>query len=133
MAVIEESIIALAAANAGLVAQIGSRFYPAKAPNEPTFPLCVYQRISSARDHVMGHDTGLVGATFQVSTWGKTYTSMSGAAAAVRAAFQDYTGTPLAAGPEIQRVFLENEFDVGFDVDAAAHGRVFEFRIWFRE
>lgn len=131
MAVIEEALYTRLSTFAGLSALVGTRVYPAMAPQQPTFPLCTFQRISSMRVHAMGADVGLANPVVQVTAWGRTYTESANVAGQVRAALQDYAAT--VGGVEIQRIFIDNETDLGFDREGGAWGRAIDFSVWHRE
>ena len=94
-------------------------------------PFVVYQRILSEREHAMGQDTGLAFAVVQLSMVSSTEVGAVALAVQVRDALQDYTGT--SATVEIQRSFLEDERDLGFDIQMQAFTRQQDYRIWHRE
>ena len=132
MAYIETALRSIALAHAGTAALIGTRYYAAgEAPQAAALPFMTAQRISTGRDHAMGADTGLVEGLVQISIVAVSYTACLALAAQLRAALQDYAGTSETV--VIQRVFLENETDLGYDYEPARHSRVMEFRVWHRE
>lgn len=131
MAELEEAVYSRVSTFAGFTALAGTRLYPSLAPQTPTYPFAVYQRVTAARTHAMGADTGLAEVLMQLTVWDRTLSGMLALARQVRLALQDWTGT--AATVVVQRSFLDNEVDLGFDRTAGAFGRALDFRIWHRE
>jgi hypothetical protein len=130
MAAIEDALFERLKTFAGLMALVSTRIYPVQAPQNPIFPLVVYQRITTTVPHNMGADLGPEAPYFQLNSWarGRDYTQAKAVAAQVRAALRDYSATVL--GVVIQRIFLEDEQDLGFDLDANATGISQDYRVW---
>ncbi len=67
-------------AHVGLSAQIASRIYPSHFPEDPTFPLVVYNRISEVPSQAMGSGEPIVGyvTRFQFDGYAQTDGSAHG-------------------------------------------------------
>ena len=79
---------------AGLAALVSTRNYPLIAPQNGTYPLVTYQQISGTRDYVMGNQSGLVMARFQLDSWAQDVPASARAVAnQVRLALSNYHGT----------------------------------------
>lgn len=106
----------LTSTHAGTAALIGTRCYPLRLPQKPTFPAVVYQRVSSS---------GQIGTTdrrtprLQLSCWATTYAGARALAVQVRAALEEYADATIRMGrvvneiddfdetTELQRVILD--------------------------
>ena len=121
-----------ALAHTGTAALIAARYYAAgEVSQKPILPYVTSQRITSERQHAMGSDTGLAGVTMQINLVASSQTELQDLALQIRGAFQDYSGT--VDGIVIQRMFLENEIDFGFDQAGGSHARALDFKVWFHE
>jgi len=128
VAYIETALRSIALAHTGTAALIVARYYArGEEPQKPTLPYLAAQRISTGRNHAMGADTGLVEALVQISIVAVSYTACLALGAQLLDALQDYSGTSETV--VIQRVFVENEIDLGYDYETARHSRVMEFRV----
>lgn len=117
---------------AGLSALVSTRVFPVAAPPNVTFPIVVYSRVSAERPSVMGVDSGIVRARYQVTAWDgrragdeADYDSARAVAEQVRQALQRWRK---ASATVVQDTFLQSEF-VGFDDDAEAYFVTLEFEI----
>ena len=104
-----KAIYARLVAHAGTTALVGTRVYPLRLPQGPTYPAIRYQVISAPREHAMGADTGTVHARVQVDCWATTYAGAKALAAQVILALSRWGGT--SGGVVVEHVFLENEID----------------------
>lgn len=52
-----------------IVAVVGTRVYPIKAPQSPTYPLITYQQISGVRETTLHGRAGLARPRFQIDAW----------------------------------------------------------------
>lgn len=106
----------LTSTHAGTAALIGTRCYPLRLPQKPTFPAVVYQRVSSSGRH---GTTTRREPRYQFSCWATTYAGAKALAAQVRTAIEDYADTAISIGRvvneiddydetvELQRVILD--------------------------
>lgn len=87
---LDESLIQLLLADAGVVALVGTRIYSTQAPQGTALPAVVFQRDTNNRaafQHMTGM-TGLARATFTVSALGSTLESTRNLTRAIRLALQ---------------------------------------------
>lgn len=96
--------------HAGTSALIGSRVYPLRLPQGPTYPAVRYQVIGAPRVHAMGADTGQVDARVQVDSYAETYAGAQALAEQVRLALSRWEGT--AGGVVVDHVFLADQRDL---------------------
>lgn len=120
-----------------LTALIGQRLHPDKLPQKPTYPACVFQQISTYREHAFRQDTGTAAATFQITSFGSTRKSAKDTAKQVRLALQNYSGVMGGdGGVNVKAILIQNEMD---DYDVDNDGRIIEystiqdFEIWYEE
>ena len=147
--------------NAAVSALVGTRVYPNIVPQRVTFPVVVYNQISSERTSVMGRDTGSVDSTWQVDVYAQTYAGARELAVAVRKALQRYRGfTPVATRADqvlerdddtvlqrdgdsvvqrtllgvklVQQIFIEADTDF-YEDDTRLHRVSTDLRIWYDE
>lgn len=78
---------------AGLSALVGTRIYPPPLPQITTYPAVSYLQISAVRDYVMGNQSGLVHARFEINSWATTTITARSVAEQVRLALSNYHGT----------------------------------------
>jgi hypothetical protein len=67
---------------------VGSRIYPMKLPQDPTFPAVTYHEISSPEHH----DIPVAYPTYQFSCWAERYGEATEVAKQVKNALQRYKG-----------------------------------------
>lgn len=115
---IGKAITARLKAHAGTKALVGSRVYPLRLPQGPTYPAVRYQVIGSPRVHAMGADTGQVNARVQVDSYALTYAGAQALAEQVRLALSRWEGT--AGGVVVDHLFLDGDRDM--DEPTLVHG-----------
>jgi len=144
-----------------VAALVGTRIYPNIVPQRATFPVVVYNQISSERTSVMGRDTGTVDSTWQIDVYAQTYAGARELAVGVRKALQRYSGwTPVATQADqvlerdddivlerdgdtvvqrtligtklIQQIFVEADTDF-YEDDTRLHRVSTDLRIWYDE
>jgi hypothetical protein len=93
MASIDTAIYTRLAGFAGLSALVSTRIYPPPAPQNCTYPAVTFMQISGMRDYVMGNQSGLVEARFQLDSWAETSVGVRTLAEQVRLALSNYSGT----------------------------------------
>lgn len=104
------------------------RVYPI-VPQEPTFPLIRYQRISTLRGQTLTSDSGPVEATLQVDCMAESYSAAKVLGDAVRAILSDYTGT--WGTLYCYNVFLSSENDFyEQDGDRVIHWVTQRYQVW---
>ena len=92
---------------------VGTRIFPLKLPQAPTFPAITYQMISGGRSHTYGGAVGLASPRFQFDCWGATYLQAEALAEALRIRLDGFSGA-MGASPStvVQGVFFQDERDL---------------------
>lgn len=111
MATVEEALTARLKTFPGLSALVGTRVYPVKLPQSPTYPAVSYQRTGRTQHHAMGADANVREARFQVSGWDPSYATAKGVATQMRLALDRWRGTQ-SNGVVIQDTLIENEMEL---------------------
>lgn len=94
---IQETIYEHLTTNAGLVALVSTRVYPAVLPQRPTLPALTYQRISGVPEY--SHSgRALMQSRFQISCWAATYAGAIALATAVKAAMDTFPDVAFIEG-----------------------------------
>lgn len=94
---------------AAVSALVAGRVYPVQAPQNPTYPLVTYQRISAVRVRSVDGPSGLAQPRIQVDAYATTYAGAKALAAAIRGALDGYRGT--AGGVRVGGVSLLSDID----------------------
>lgn len=126
----EKAIYARLAAVAGVTALVGTRIYPVLAPQNPTFPHLVYQRISAERIGNLGADTDMVESRVQVSCFADSYSGTKELADAVRLALQRADGT--FGGVTVDDMWIESDQDI-YDPQTRDHFVAIDVLVRHRE
>lgn len=116
--ILEEDIYSLLIASPTLTA------YPLSVPTDGTFPCVVYQRISTTQGRYMTGN-GLEKIRYQLTCYGKTYSSSLSAAKSVKTKFDLNTTNFVLATKENQ---LEAK-----EVETGLYSTILEFYIWSRK
>ena len=135
MAVIEQALYTLMAADNTIAATVGARIYPVVVPQDADLPALVYQRISSVRDHTHDATTGLAHPRIQVTAIATTYNAAKTLANAVRTLLDNYKG-PTSDGVVIDAILFQNEMDVfnlAGDQRLNTFGVMVDFVVWHHE
>lgn len=130
---IEEAIVAILKAHAGLNAIVAGRIYPVLLPQTPTLPAVTYQLISDRRDYTHDGDSGLRTASFQFSCWGdgtNGFRNARDAAQQVVNALSGYRG--VVSGTEILGCFEMNRTHL-YESTTLTHQQIVDFDISARE
>ena len=130
MALIEEALYTRATTFTALQTLIGGRFYPLLAPDKPTKPYVVYQRISGARTESHDGSSGLANPRFQFSSWSEDFLEVIKVADQIRLAFHGYRAT-------VQGVRLDTILFLGdlhhFENDTRLFRVISDFQVWHAE
>lgn len=114
----EENVVARLENDPTVSALVGDRIYPVNQVESATFPLLVYQRISSLPFPVLVGTTQIQAARIQISAWANTYSETKTLSAAVKAALDGN-----------QQTVLQAEAD-RFDEDVDKNYAVLDFIVW---
>ncbi len=135
MALIEEALVTRLESQAGLTALVGTRMFPERLPQEPTYPAIAVSRITSERPHALEGSSGLVGAMFQFDVFGKTYAAAKAVVEQLRLALDSFSGT--VDGIVIQEVSFESDADVNEHRDTEPTSPLrhiaADFEVWYNE
>ena len=116
--------------NDSTVKAITTRCYPGKIPQDPTYPLIVYYKVTGMRDHHLQGPSGLTHPRFQVEAWATTYAAAKALANAIREALDGYKGT--VGTVVIGSILIESERDVYEDA-VSCHRVIMDFFVWHSE
>ena len=98
---------------------VGDNIYPVnQIEPDMTYPVIVYQRISTITPKVLVGSTGLEAARFQISVWSKEYSETKTVANAIKVALDGNNNTT-----------FENEVD-RFDDDIDVNFTALDFILW---
>lgn len=89
----EDVIVQLALADASVAALVSTRVYPDMAPQSPTLPYIVVQRIDAIREQALSGAAGCGTARVQVDTYAASKSSAWSVAEALRTALYGWEGT----------------------------------------
>jgi hypothetical protein len=95
------------------------RIYPQIAPDAPTTPYIVYQRVSSNSENVLSGKTNLINTRLQIDVYSKTYVQAQAIAAQVDA---------LMDGWSVQNV--SNPAQDAFEPDVRLHRVILDYSVW---
>ena len=112
------------------VAALTTRCYPVKLPQDPTYPLILYTRITGIRDHVLSGPSGHAHPRFQIEAWAETYAAAKALAAAMREALDGYSGT--VEGVDIGSCLIDSERDI-YENEIEVYRVVQDWMIWHSE
>lgn len=134
MPAVEDSLRKILIDNVSISAIVGTRVYPMRTPEKPTFPVITYERMSTDYDTTLTTAQGFASIYFEINVFCNKLTS-SGASGFEQArslarliadALCGFTGTILSV--DLQGIFLENE-DHGYEADIEAYRVSQDFRI----
>jgi hypothetical protein len=136
MATIDQDLVDLLEASAGVTAIVGSgsaaRIYPLLVPQGfENYPAITYQVISENREPELTQQNGLFQARVQLNCWARTYAGARALKEAVRNCI-DGSSSTFTSG-----AFLENGIDSVEESEGSRPGRLFAKRldvlVWVKE
>lgn len=95
---------------------VGTRIYPLRAPQDPTYPFITYNQSAEVRGHTMDAKV-TTNAAMQIHCWAKSYSGAVALADAVTSVLDTYVGTmasaeKVSAALQQGRIdFVENEIE----------------------
>jgi hypothetical protein len=89
-----------------------SKIAPGVLPQSEDLPCILFQKLSDVPIHASGNDVLTKQPVYRISCWSTSYGQSISIGAAVRGALQDFTGTLATDGVSVQRIFLENEWEI---------------------
>lgn len=117
-------------ADATLSGLIGTRLYPLKMPQKPTYPAITYQWVTGQRVHSTDGASGLAGPRVQFDCWAETYLAMESVFEALRLRLDGYQGA--AGTTKVQGAFFDNERDL-YEDKVEIYRRSVDYFIWHSE
>ena len=112
MADIEQVLQAKMVGETSITDLVGTRVYPLKAPDNPTFPFITYQRIDSEPIYTMDGGGNRVESRFQIDAWDRglaAYKNTKAIARALQAVLSNWR--EVVSGVDVQSFMRENEND----------------------
>jgi len=134
---IEDAFVAIAQADAGLVALLGAgtaiRFYPRTVPQDAAMPAVTFHCVSAENTVAMGVSGPPEVDRWQFSCWsiGDDLNDAKDVARAVRSAFDRWRG--VAAGVTIQDIILDGSRDLPLDYEADRNHVAVDFRVFHED
>jgi hypothetical protein len=116
--------------NDATVKAITTHCWPVMIPQDATYPLILYTRISGERDHVLQGPSGMAHPRFQLDAFAETYTGAKALANAIREALDGYRGT--AAGTRIGSCLIDSERDI-YESEIEIYRISQDYMIWCDE
>ena len=121
---LESGIQQLVAANAGVQALIGQRFYPVLLPDDVTYPCASYQVISTSPQYYVDSSKAIGQVRIQVDTWSggtsnATYAAAKTVQAAIRSVLEGFKGL-LPDGTFVKSILVDNALDL-YEQDARCY------------
>lgn len=126
---IEKAIRAILVADSTVKA-ITTRCYPGSLPQNPTYPLILYYKVTGMRDHHLQGPSGLAHPRFQVEAWATTYDAAKTLANAIREALDGYSGTQGTV--VIGSILMESERDT-YEEAVSCHRVIMDYMAWHSE
>lgn len=113
-----------------LTALVSTRIYRQHAPDNPTFPMITFQRISTSREMTLEGVWGLVRSLYYFDVFGDEHASTKAIANQVLAALNGLRGT--YSGMDIRSVLSDDEGD-SYEEDVDVHRTTLSFYITYKE
>lgn len=130
MTVIEEAIYTKLSSTDAVTDLVGTRIYPLKLPQNPTYPAITYGRVSARRGMTHDGPGDMAWPRFQFDCYGASYSAAKGVANAIRSTLNGFSGT--VSTVNICAVFFMNEVD-DFNDDTEVYRIAVDFRIIHKE
>jgi len=128
---INKALYTLVTGGANITSIIGTRFYPGKLPQNPTYPAATYILISGQdRFNVMGVDADIARKRFRITCWAEDDETLHSLAEVIRQRVQRFRGT--IGTVEWLDSFIEFERQ-DWDDDLKIWQYTMDFRIIHRE
>lgn len=130
MALLDEAIFSRLSGFAGISALVGARVYPTLMPQKPTLPALVYTEISNVPDYVMGGQSGIAGARYQIDSYATSLSAVKALAEQVRLALSGFRGTLVDV--IIDHVEKQNSTTL-YEEETALHRVTADYLFFYRE
>jgi len=123
---IEAALVSYLRNTPGVQTLVGTRIYPQRLPQTPTYPAITYARISGNRHH----NIDVAYHTFQFDCWATSYGGAQDVAEVLRVALQ--REKRFMSGIEVIQCIYQNQTDF-YEDDVKLHRASVDFRIIYRE
>lgn len=110
MSNIEEALSSRLTGDVAVSALIATRLYPARLPQDVTYPAVVYTRIDTEPTSAFGTAATLMNSRVQFDCWAKTYSEVKAVANAIRASLDALDTTILSV--RIYGIVYSSELDI---------------------
>lgn len=128
-ATIEEAIHDILVTDSSVKA-ITTRCYPSTLPQNPTYPLILYAKVTGERINDLSGPSGMAHPRFQIEAWAETYAAAKTLANAIRVCLNGYRG--IVGTVWIGSCLIQSERDI-YEPEAACHRVVMDYAIWHNE
>lgn len=127
MVSLEESVVDILTAHAGLTALVSDRVGPAPKPQGSALPAISYLRVSTVATHAHSGGVGLKRTRMQFDVWATSALSASAVVAQLEAALEHYRGT--VAGVRIDAALSVMDLE-RYSPETGSYRRIVDFYIW---
>ncbi len=127
---IEDAIVSLVTANAGVTALIGKRLYPGVIPQDAILPAAAYQVSSEGREYTQDGPSHIVRPVFSFTFDARTIGEARAVAEAVRKVLNGYRGT--VGTVKIAYITMNNKFD-GYNLASDVHVVRQDYQVVWKE
>lgn len=127
--ILEEALVDMLK-NDEKISNITERIYPVMIPQNPQYPLIVYQKITGYRDTVLSGPSGFAHPRIQIDSYAETYAEAKELANFVKDAL--YGKTYEGNGVRIASIIIISETDF-FEPAIGCHRISMDFSIWHDE
>lgn len=110
MAKIEEAIYSRLSTFSASSGVFSGRVYDLLLPQNPTYPCCSYNRVSSQRFQSHDAAVGMARSIFRINCWGSTYAHSTDGAEAVRKTWDGFFGT--VASVQVSAALVGTQIDL---------------------
>ena len=90
---IESAVYTRMANLAAISALVSTRIYPQHMPQKPTYPAITYRRLDGSPFSLLGSDTSVIDARFEIVNYENTFDAMINLSDELRQCWQRYSGT----------------------------------------
>ena len=126
---IEEAIHDILVADSSVKA-ITTRCYPSTLPENPTYHLILYAKVTGERINDLSGPSGMAHPRFQIEAWAETYAAAKSLANAIRVCLNGYRGT--SGTVRIGSFLIQSERDF-FECEVQRHRIIMDFMIYHDE
>jgi len=131
----ERRIITALLNSTAITGYVGTRIYPALAPDSATLPYLTYQRISTTPVNDSTGTTTTQACRLQLDCWAATYGGVKAISKATQTFLNGYSSTAGTTSPAISMTHMQSAIDLPEPVidgqDVLIHRVSQDYEIWF--